>query len=85
MFLFIQDDKCKYKPELAAAFVKNVVNITAVSQLLKVYLVIYLFWFLHQVAKAKELVPKCRHKVTGQFKGLIGKNQNKGKLRFKKK
>lgn len=26
------DDKCKYKPELAAAFVKNVVNITAYDE-----------------------------------------------------
>lgn len=33
LFLFIKEGKCKYKPELAAAFVKNVVNITAVSEL----------------------------------------------------
>lgn len=37
MFLFIKEDECKYKPELAAAFVKNVVNITAVSQVLQMY------------------------------------------------
>lgn len=31
-FMSIQDCKCKYKQELAAAFVKNVVNITLVSE-----------------------------------------------------
>lgn len=33
--LFIKEGECTYKPELAAAFVKNVVNITAVGQLWK--------------------------------------------------
>lgn len=28
---FLQDDDCKFKPALAAAFVKEVVNITKVS------------------------------------------------------
>lgn len=31
-FVLNQEDTCEYKPELAAAFVKNVVNITAVSE-----------------------------------------------------
>lgn len=31
-FLSIQESKCKYRSELAAAFVKNVVNITLVSE-----------------------------------------------------
>lgn len=35
MHLFIKEGKCDYKPVQAAAFVKNVVNITAVSQLWK--------------------------------------------------
>lgn len=32
-FLLNQDNDCKYNPQMAAAFVKNVVNITAVSEL----------------------------------------------------
>lgn len=32
-FQLKQEDTCVYKPEKAAAFVKNVVNITAVSEL----------------------------------------------------
>lgn len=31
-FSSTQEDECEYKPELAAAFVKNVVNITLVSE-----------------------------------------------------
>lgn len=49
--LFIKEDKCTYKPELAAAFVKNVVNITAVGHLWKQ-------WFLGLSVGRMELKKK---------------------------
>lgn len=57
--LFIKEDKCTYKPELAAAFVKNVVNITAVGHLWKQ-------WFLGLSVGRMEL-KKTKHILLLQY------------------